>query len=154
MLRGAEKRKQRMRKPASSKSVTANGNVLFISRPITIQYQKSIEGVKKEHVSFALETGLPLALLNFRLCLSGAGELLWVCGRPAGLLSHQQVVSASRLQRSVDVRLLFCLSIRDSVTGRGLQARQPSQVHGCLCPLQQLLALRREAATESPYQSE
>lgn len=57
--------------------------------PITIPYWKSTEATKKEHFSFAVEMGLPLAPLNFRLCLCGAGELLWVCGRPAGLLSHQ-----------------------------------------------------------------
>lgn len=57
--------------------------------PITIPYWKSTEAMKKEHFSSAIEMGLPLALLNFRLCLRGVGELLWVCGRPAGLLSHQ-----------------------------------------------------------------
>lgn len=69
-------------------------------------------------------------------------------------VSSVEVVSVWRLKRSVGVRLLFCLSMQDLVTGRGLQATQPSQVHRCLFPLQQLLALRREAGTESPYQSE
>lgn len=57
--------------------------------PITIPYWKSTEAMKKEHVSFAAEMGLPLAPLNFRLCLCGNGELLWVCRRPAGFLCHQ-----------------------------------------------------------------
>lgn len=69
-------------------------------------------------------------------------------------VSSVEVVSARRLQRSVGVRLLFYLSVRDLATGHGLQATQPSQVHRCLFPLQQLLVLRREAGPESPYQSE
>ena len=49
-------------------------------------------------------------------------------------VSSVEVVSAWRLKRSVGVRLLFYLSMRDLVTGRGLQATQPSQVHCCLFP--------------------
>lgn len=66
-------------------------------------------------------------------------------------VSSVEVVSAWRLKRSVGVCLLFYLSMRDLVTGRGLQATQPSQVHRCLFPLQQRVALNREAATASPY---
>lgn len=69
-------------------------------------------------------------------------------------VSSVEVVSARRLQRSVGIRLLFYLSMRDLATGRGLQATQPSRVHRCLFPLQQLLALRREAGNGSPYESE
>lgn len=46
--------------------------------------------MRKECVSFAAEMALPLALLNFRLCLCGSRELLWVCKGPAGLLCHQE----------------------------------------------------------------
>lgn len=69
-------------------------------------------------------------------------------------VSSVEVVSVLCLKLSVDVHFLFYLSMRDFVTGHGLQATQPSQVHHCLFPLQQLLALRREAGPESPYQSE
>lgn len=69
-------------------------------------------------------------------------------------VSSAEVVSARRLQRSVGIRLLFYLSMRDLATGRGLQATKPSQVHRCLFPLEQLLAPRREAGNGSPYESE
>ena len=85
-----ERREITDEKPAFSKSVTEKWqSVVSYVCPITIQYWKSTEAMKKEHFSFAVEMGLPLALLNFRLCLRGDGELLWVRGRPAGLLSHQ-----------------------------------------------------------------
>lgn len=72
----------------SRKSVTENGKATFsFLCPITIL--EIHRGHEKERFSFAVEMGLPLAPLNFRLCLCGIGELLWVCGRPAGLLSHQ-----------------------------------------------------------------
>lgn len=56
---------------------------------ITTPCWKSTETMKKEHFSSAVEMGLPPALLNFRLYLCSVRELLWVCRRPAGLLSHQ-----------------------------------------------------------------
>lgn len=64
-------------------------------------------------------------------------------------VSSGEVVSAQSLKRSAVICLLLYLSMDDLVTGRGLQATQPSQVHHCYFPLQQLLA--RKAGTESPY---
>lgn len=69
-------------------------------------------------------------------------------------VSSAEVGSARRLQRSVGVRLLFYLSMRDLATGHRLQATKPSQVHCCLFPLQQLLAPRRGGGSGSPYDSQ
>lgn len=41
-------------------------------------------------------------------------------------VSSVEVVSARRPKRSVGERLLFYLSMRDLVAGRGLEATQPS----------------------------
>lgn len=71
--------------------------------------------------------GPPLALLNFRRW----GALVGLRETAFCLISSW--FSAERLKRPVDVRLLFHHSNRDSVTGRGLQATQPSQVHAAVC---------------------
>lgn len=88
-------------------------NCRFISLPYYNPIVEIHRG-REKHARSAAEPGLPLAPLNFRLCLCGSGELLQVCSRPAGSLCHQwKWFFAPRLKRSVGVP--FVLPFRATI---------------------------------------
>lgn len=90
MLRAPETRGEKKKTLQSQKSATENGKASFhFSALLQSHTGNPLRPWKRNTVSFAAEMGLPLAPLNFRLCLCGNGELLWVCRRPAGFLCHQ-----------------------------------------------------------------